>query len=293
MKVYINDLSFASESDILSSWGKIKKFNELLNELTGTFMSEIIAPRNIWSIPICNYDVTTKKNKDGTRIKDDYYRYLREIFKKFIPKTNGEPIFSLEKDMRISSSSVGTAAASEGLIVSVALDSRFENETIIGWLKKKECELVEKTVKNLYDKDSTANFCYLADFTNCEKRNPLENPMWNKDISKKILNDVDFINISSEQRRALLIQYGTRIAEINGWEYNEKVSKLNTTNEHIRYIFCSESKFTSYPKAYLSIDLEGPEVCFELCDKKGHHKGEVSWNGERKEEKNNHGIKIK
>ena len=107
------------------------------------------------------------------------------------------------------------------------------------------------------------------------------------------LNEVSIIAPkSNNDRRALLIKHGTTIAEVNGWKYNREISELNSAQNHPRYIFDSGSRFTAYRPAYLSIDQEGPEVCFELCASNGSHLGEISWDGKWKEAKDNHGIKV-
>ncbi|MCQ2256412.1 MAG: hypothetical protein MJZ41_00290 [Bacteroidaceae bacterium] len=292
MDVYLNDISFICDNDIRDEWGKIKIFNELLKELASTFNASIVARKDIWSISICNYNIVTKINTKGTSISSEQHRYLHEIFKKFISRTDGKPLFSLDEDMNNCSSSVGKAAEEGRLVISFTFDDRFKNDAINGWLMLKDSLPIKSYVDNLYDKRRTDNFKYLADISKCNKLNPIESPMWNVDVARMTLQNVDFINVSQKERMSKLISYGKIIAEINGWTYNDKISKLNTTNDHIRYIFDSGTNFTNYPKAYLCIDLEGPEVCYELCDKKGHHKGEISWDGKQKEEKKNHGIEV-
>jgi len=54
---------------------------------------------------------------------------------------------------------------------------------------------------------------------------------------------------------------------------------MNSTATKKRVVFDSERLFTGYTISYLSIDLEGPDLCFELCDKHGYHLGEVDRNG--------------
>lgn len=293
MDVYVNDLSFYCNNDIRTEINKIKIFNNLLNELASKFNVSILAPKNIWSIPICGFNVTTKTNSNDTYISNEYHRFLLEIYRKFIPRTEGVPIFSLDKEMKKSSSSIGKAVEDEKLVVSLTFEAQFKDDTILGWLQSNDSQLREVGVDNLYDKDKTKNFVYLADLSKCRKNNPLDTPMWNIDLSKRILQGIDFIKISQDQRKSLLILYGKKIAEINGWTYNDRLSKLNTTKEHQRFIFDSGTNFTNYPKVYLSIDLEGPEVCYELCGKKGQHIGERSWDGKEKPEKDNHGIRLK
>ena len=134
---------------------------------------------------------------------------------------------------------------------------------------------------------------YLADISACRKYNPLESPMWNKEVSKKLLEGVDFINQDPKARQGLLYHHGKIIAEVNGWTYNDELSKLNSNSGQLRYIFDSSLSFVEHPTAYLSLDMEGPDLAFELCDKRGKHKGECSWDGKMKEPKENHDIKLK
>lgn len=70
-------------------------------------------------------------------------------------------------------------------------------------------------------------------------------------------------------------------------------SKFSPTIGQLRYIFDSSLFYVNYPIAYLSIDLEGPELAFEVCNKKGKHQGECSWDGKMKKPKKNHDIKVK
>ena len=46
MEVYLNDLSFYIDTDLMSDWDKIVKFKELLDDLRSIGVS-IIAPSNV------------------------------------------------------------------------------------------------------------------------------------------------------------------------------------------------------------------------------------------------------
>lgn len=56
---------------------------------------------------------------------------------------------------------------------------------------------------------------------------------------KKLLEGVDFINQDPKARQGLLYHHGKIIAEVNGWTYNDELSKLNSNSGQLRYIFDS------------------------------------------------------
>ena len=108
----------------------------------------------------------------------------------------------------------------------------------------------------------------------------------------ELLKGVDFINADTKKRQGLLITYGRIVAEMNGWRYDQNISKLNQNPGQLRFIFSSDN-FVDYATVYLSLDMEGPDLAFELCDKRGRHQGEYSWNGTHKEPKMKHDIRVK
>lgn len=273
----------------MSDWQKIKSFAEFIKKLNEV---RIIAPLSIWDIPIDGYNVKTRTAENGEKVPADYHYYLCQVFKKFVREADGEPLFSENQQMVPSSPSVGVAASTSKPVLSLTIDKRYEADEIHGWLKGKDGGIEKSSVKNLYDESQGDSFKYLTDFSICAHLDPRKNPLWNIDVAKKILEGIDFINVSNNDRRALLIKHGTTIAEVNGWKYNREISELNSAQNHPRYIFDSGSRFTAYRPAYLSIDQEGPEVCFELCASNGSHLGEISWDGKWKEAKDNHGIKV-
>ena len=292
MEVYLNDLSFYVDTDLMTDWDKIVKFKELLDDLRSIGIS-IIAPSNVWTIPVGGYNLTTKEMSCGGTVPNEYHLFLQQIFRIFNSNATGEPLFSETEDMALSSPSVGRAAVDGRLVISLLLDEKYKAEEVTGWLKKVGCALCSERVRNLYDKSKRANFLFLADLSKCTTKDPVKEPMWNVEVSRKILQDEEFIELSPDERMHKLIHFGRIIAEVNGWRYNKQISDLNTKKEHKRFIFDSASNFTGYRTAYISIDLEGPEVCFELCDNKGTHLGEISWDGKRKKSKSDHGIRVK
>ena len=290
MEVYLNDLSFYIDTDLMSDWDKIVKFKELLDDLRSIGVS-IIAPSNVWSIPVGGYNLTTKEMSSGGKVPNEHHLFLQQIFKIFNSNATGEPVFSETKDMALSSPSVGKAVVEGSLVISLLLDAKYKVEEVTGWLKKVGCDPCSESVRNLYDKNERKNFIFLTDLSKCRTKDPVKDPMWNVEVSRRIIQDEKFIELPSDERMQKLIHFGRIIAEVNGWRYNKQISDLNTNREHKRFIFDSTSNFTGYRTAYISIDLEGPEVCYELCNNKGNHLGEISWDGKRKEAKSNHGIK--
>ena len=172
------------------------------------------------------------------------------------------------------------------------IDEKYKADTISGWLQKNEKEVSTAEVNNIF-KDKPSIYKCLADINICRGYNPLENPMWNKELSEKLLEGIDFISQDAKSRQGLLYKYGKMVAEANGWTYNEEISKLNSNSGQLRYIFDSSLSFVEYPIAYISIDMEGPDLAFELCDKRGKHKGECSWDGKIKKPQQYHDIKVK
>ena len=229
----------------------------------------------------------------GTIIPHEYATLLQALYSKFSPTVvNDFPYFSGTKDMNEKSPSVGTACVESSPVISFIFDEKYKADTKSGWLQKNEKEVSTAEVNNIF-KDKPSIYKCLADINICRGYNPLENPMWNKELSEKLLEGIDFISQDAKSRQGLLYKYGKMVAEANGWTYNEEISKLNSNSGQLRYIFDSSLSFVEYPIAYISIDMEGPDLAFELCDKRGKHKGECSWDGKIKKPQQYHDIKVK
>lgn len=271
----------------------IQNFMKLTEDLSSVGNIGLYASCHLWETPISGFNVKTGKCISGEVVPYEYATLLKTLYGKISPNVpDALPYFSETKDMKIKSSVVGTACTESSPIISFTFDGRYATDTLSGWLQQNEKTIAAAEVNNIYEKKAS-NFMYLADISICREYNPLENPLWNKDISKKLLEDVDFIKQDAKARQGLLYHYGKIIAEVNGWTYNDEISKLNSNSGQLRYIFDSSLSFVEYPIAYISIDMEGPDLAFEVCDKRGHHKGECSWDGKMKEPKENHDIKVK
>ena len=294
MIAYLNEWSLASGKGILENWGKIKLFADLMKELAQKCGVEVHGTLNLWQIPLAGLNVTTGETaieKDKT-LSAENKNYLRSIFHKIHPDVTGLPFFSEKEDMSDYSASLGRAVTESVPALSFGFDSRYAKDYIDGWQQGVDNAVSKGSIVNIYEQKAE-NYSFFADLTDVKHKNPLKTPLWNTVLVKELLKDVDFVNVDNKQRQSMLIEYGRKVAEMNGWCYDEKVTKLNQNSGQLRYIFSSSDNFTDYPAAYLSLDMEGPDLGFELCDKNGSHKGEYSWNGGHKDPKDHHGIRVR
>lgn len=294
MTIYINDLSFEGGKGLIADWEKVKEFDSLLRALLSISSVTILAPKNIWDIPIGGFDVKRKQMTDGSKVGTVYGSFLGDIFKKFKPTIEDGYFFSMDKKMTKYSSSVGMAVIEGRPVVSITFDDCFKVEELKGWFKDQvEAKPTQESVLNLFEGVDKSRFVCLTDVSVCLLKNPINEPMWNREVSEQILKGQDLIHLSSAERLEKLRYFGALVAEANGWTFNKSISRLNKTDGHLRFIYDSHRNYTAYETAYLCIDLEGPDVCFELCDKSGNHLGQISWDNKRKPAKADHGIKVK
>lgn len=274
MTIYLNDLSLEGGKGLLEDWEQFKAFSELIDELSRKGQVSLIAPKDLWNKPLGGIDVPSKTLADGSPIPADQGNFVHQIYRKFRTKTQGEPLFSENEDMTVTSSSVGLAAECEAPVISITFDNRYAKEKLKGWLKSAGKEVSRASVDNLFS-GSANNYRFITDWSKCRLIDPRKQPLWNQSIVKEILAGVDFISGSKEEKRERFIRYGREVAELNGWIYNKRVSSMNSSASQKRIVFDSEIHFTGYEICYLSIDLEGPDLCFEICNKRGKHLGEV------------------
>jgi hypothetical protein len=94
---------------------------------------------------------------------------------------------------------------------------------------------------------------------------------------------------NKEEIRAIIVAFGKMVAERNFYEYDQKVSSINTTGAQKRIIY---SAGIGKERIYLSIDLE--HGGFEICNYKGMHLGEYFFDGNKKSDyKSGHDINVK
>lgn len=293
MDVCLNDWSLASDNDILANWEAVLNFRKLLYDLEEKGNARFLAPSNLWDMSVSGYDIRKGCKTDGTTIDHDKRSLLLTLFGKFSCQLDGFPIAGIDDTMAQPSSSIGHATAELHPVLSCTFDDTYKKDTLKVWLKENEnSEPSKEEVTNLFE-EKPDNYQFFADTSACREIDPLENPMWNVELVREYLEGKGFIRLDAQERSSRLKKYGKIVAEMNGWAYDDRVSKLNNNKGQMRDIFSSAFAFTSYPTAYLSIDMEGPDLAFELHDRNGKHKGERAWDGKKKEPKKHHDIRIK
>ena len=147
------------------------------------------------------------------------------------------------------------------------------------------------TVKHIYKEVGS----YLAELfsrqeyikTEALKKPTLENPLPNVELCREysILRKEKIEH--GQGGIATFLELGKEVAMRNGYKYDENISRINTAG--IRKIYSS----SSIPKLYLSIDVE--HGAFELCNDRGQHQGEYSYEGVATDpvKRADHNIKIR
>lgn len=293
MRVYLNDWSLSSNSGVFANWESIKAFEKLIGELSQKCALEIYAPANLWQLSLAGYNVVTSETVflNDRNLSLDMVRFLKSIYKRMSGTIDGYPLFSEQEDMSNSSSCVGHAVSGNYPVLSLVLDGKYAQSNIEGWLQEEGLEPTKNSVVNIYE-SNPENYQYLVDLTLVAGKDPKVTPLWNVKVVGALLEKAGFVKTDNKMRQGLLRKYGRIVAEMNGWRYNSYISKLNQNSGQLRDIYSSDY-FVGYPVAYLSLDMEGPDLGFELCDKKGNHLGEYSWDGGNKPPKEHHGIKVK
>lgn len=290
MTIYLNDLSLTGGIGLIEDWDKFKAFNELIDELIRIGQVSLVAPRDLWTKPLGDLDVASKTLRDGARLPDDQGNFIHQVYRKFKPQTQGEPFFAEDKDMTVASSSVGAAAACGAPVISITFDERYAKDRLDGWLKLADKkEVVEAGVNNIFS-GSAKNFTFITDLMQCRLKNPQKEPLWNQGVVQEVLKSIDFANGSKEERKERYITYGRKVAQLNGWIENHRMSAMNSTDKKMRIVFDSRRLFTGYKISYLCIDMEGPDLCFELCDRRGYHLGEVDRFGKVSNPEQHHNL---
>ena len=89
---------------------------------------------------------------------------------------------------------------------------------------------------------------------------------------------------------ALSLEVGKIVAEANFYQYNDRVSKLNNSPDHIRDIYSISVKGKI---VHMSVDIHN--AAFEVCDHNGRHQGQHQFDGkppQRIDPTGGHGIKV-
>ncbi|WP_375561257.1 hypothetical protein ACE193_01510 [Bernardetia sp. OM2101] len=122
-------------------------------------------------------------------------------------------------------------------------------------------------IKKKYEKSKLNNF----DFNSW---NPSLKYLPLTEISNHLVdNDWDkfrlYLRSNASQKNSLISKMAQKVAIINGYSFDSKVSDLNKTKDKIRQIY---SAGENRNKIYLSVDFE--KGAYEICDFQGTHLGE-------------------
>lgn len=187
MTIYLNDLSLTGGKGLLEDWDKFNAFNDLIDELIRIGQVSLVAPKDLWSKSLGGVNVAAKTKSDGTSLPNDQGNFVQQVYRKFKPKTQGEPLFSEVKDMTVASSSIGEAAENGAPVVSITFDDHYAQEKLEGWLKLAEKDAVKAVVNNIFS-GSANNLTFITDLTQCRLKNPQQEPLWNQGEAVRKLN---------------------------------------------------------------------------------------------------------
>ena len=298
MKLFLNDWSFTDTTKSLSdNWDKVQVFESLAKALRDYGVSKIIVPADYKTRQLCDfvyrecfYTTTpldgSMQQEVNTSITREQKQVLTTLTNYFISLSAVEYTkeSTLLQENREDSILLGNSYDRDLPTVSFTFDQVFASFAIQGIKKGGKDNGRNVAVKNLYDTSQGFDLLkYLVSVEDCKSLNPLQNPLWNTGLVQYYFQEVgetkSLISKCSSSKRAILTEHATMVAELNGWEYDPKISGLNSNKQQRRVIFRS-AKFLRHNNNYLSIDYEKDEVYFELLNHRGKHQGEYKWNGE-------------
>ena len=158
-----------------------------------------------------------------------------------------------------------------------------ETEVVTKEDNKKEDDKKERncTVLNLFDKDRV-NINYLVPRSESRKHKASDEPMWNQEMMEAYCKQIGHVasrhSSTTGEKITYLRIHGRKLAEMNGWVFDENKTKLNHNNKKQRVIF--RSAHFRNDDCYLSIDFEKEDFHFELLNHRGKHLREINWHGD-------------
>lgn len=284
MTVYLNELSLYGGDNDEKSWERFTKFHNIVVRMRKSGINRIVASPEIYNMNICGFNLYNYTHDVDYTLKID--KNSKQLLVDFMSKLEFDDnlschSFSLYENSCFLSTIAAEAFLNDSPIISVTFSPFFERDSISGFLYeagilKKKCEL-----NNIFE-DKPDNFKLFRIKGKIKGVDPLKNPLWNQSASKGFMllvkdNFDKRVNGSNNEKIAALIEYGTVIAQLNGWKYSQTLSERNSTNQKKRVIFKSYSFCDQY--AYLCIDLKNKGLCFELCDRHGNWIDEYGWDG--------------
>lgn len=282
MRVFFNDLSIGrQESKLADNFDKVFSFSELIGHLNRTIGISLIATsENIYGLRLCDTQISECGYKKDFNI--DQRNLIKQLINYFHCDSNldKEHVFSHHTTGK-TSILLGNAHKHCLPVISFTFEDEFSSDEINGNVRGHTV-----SIRNLYDKTQEVKPSIFISINDCKQFDPTTTPLWNTDATKAyhdtVKNELKSIALNPNIKIAILERHSRCIAELNGWELDEGLTRKNKNSNSYRRIFRS-SKFTK-GKGYLSIDFEKQEIHFELYNKKGKHLGEYLWDGTRTKE---------
>lgn len=278
MKIFFNDLSTGGPDICLAdNFDKVHRFSELIAHLNKTVgVSLITSSEKFQALRLCDTVISECEYRPEHH---DHINVIKQLFNYFSKDPN------LDKNIVFSHIATGNTSVLLGNAhdhslpaISFTFDDHFSNPNINGEINGQPVSIV-----NLYDKRQEYRPIHFVSVRDCRQYDPRVSPLWNHEASsayhKNIRDELESISKNPDRKIAILEKHSISIAELNGWTIDERVTKLNRTDQKFRRILRA-SKF-SKGKAYLSIDFEKQDIYFELYNIRGKHLGEYSWDGKR------------
>lgn len=279
MRPYFNDLSCGNPAISLSrNFDKVIRFFDLVELLKTNYgLGNVVIDGSLGALQLC--DTLVAECYYSPVFGFDQRNLVQQLGNYFSRKTEMDKahVFMHEPTGR-RSVLLGNAHEYSSPSISFTFDKEFETPVIKGERCGQEAEIY-----NLYDRDQAFRLSNFVSRHDCKPYNPVESPLWNTGATgayhKSVKEKLDSIKEHPGQNIAILSECADVVAQLNGWELDEGLTKRNKTATRYRRIY----RPCKYPRknAYLSIDFEKPEIYFELHDKRGRHIGEYRWDGFR------------
>lgn len=279
-----------------SQWSKVNRWLELQSYLSDTYgITKVSAPHDFRNRELCGFLVSQCYNPEVDDLTTEQKQQLLSLISHLQLENYDEQTTGLYSSQGVVSLSLGKAFDMDASALSFTFDGKYESDTIIATIKEDDKKEKNCTVLNLYDKDRV-NINYLVPRSESRKHKASDEPMWNQEMMEAYCKQIGHVASRHSSTTGEKIDYlrlhGSKLAEMNGWVYDENKTKLNHTNNRQRVIF--RSAHFKNDNCYLSIDFEKEDFHFELLNHKGKHLREINWHGDKTGEADaSHDIRLK
>lgn len=279
-----------------SQWSKVNRWLELQSYLSDTYgITEISAPHDLKNRLLCGFLLSQCYNPEVDDLTREQKQQLLSLISHLQLENYDDQTTSLYNSQGVASLSLGKAFDMDASALSFTFDGKYEADNITATIKEDDKKERNCTVLNLYDKDRV-NINFLVPRSESRKHKASDEPMWNQEMMeaycKQIGHDESHYSNTTGEKITYLRIHGRKLAEMNGWVFDENKTKLNHNNNHQRVIF--RSAHFKNDNCYLSIDFEKEDFHFELLNHKGKHLREINWHGDKTGDADaSHDIRLK